>query len=127
MAYPYYQNYQPGFYSQPMQDNLAQLRNSYAPPQPPQNPILWVGSEMEADQYPVAPNNAVVLWDSNAPKVYLKQSDASGRISKKTYRLTEENAPMPVSAPNTGDFVTRKEFEAAIAELRKEPEHEPTV
>ena len=53
---------------------------------------------MEAANYPVAPNNAVTLWDSNSPVVYLKQADASGKPSMKTYDLVERTQ-RPVQAP----------------------------
>lgn len=39
--------------------------------------------------YPIAPNNAVTLWNQNEPVVYLKQSDASGKPSMKIYDLVE--------------------------------------
>ncbi|ERK63032.1 hypothetical protein HMPREF1545_00074 [Oscillibacter sp. KLE 1728] len=79
-----------------MADQLTQLRQSYQPMQQPQQApaspsIVWVQSEMEAANYLVAPNSAVTLWDSNAPVVYLKQADASGKPSMKIYDLVERN------------------------------------
>lgn len=76
-----------------------------AQPQPPtpaafpqtQSGIIWVGSEQEAQNYPVAPNNAVALWDSSRPAVYLKQADASGKPVIKTYDLVERTE-MPRTA-----------------------------
>lgn len=93
--YPYYgyQPYQP--YQPPMADQLMQLRqNQYQPnmqqvPQQQSPSIVWVQNEMEAANYLVAPNSAVTLWDSNAPVVYLKQADASGKPSMKIYDLVE--------------------------------------
>ena len=66
-----------------------------------QTGILWVGSEQEAQSYPVAPNNAVALWDSTRPTVYLKQADASGKPSIKIYDLAErtESARVAISSP----------------------------
>ena len=117
MAYYPQPQFLQGYYPQPpMQDHLAQLRSQQ------QNPILWVSSEQEADQYPVAPNAAIVLWDSQQPRVYVKQADASGRATKKSYRLVEESGQ---SAQE--EFVTRKEFNEAIAALRKEDSNEPAV
>lgn len=102
--YPYYyQPYQP--YQPPMADQLMQLRqNQYQPnmqqvPQQQAAPsIVWVQNEMEAANYLVAPNSAVTLWDSNAPVVYLKQADASGKPSMKIYDLVERTQ-RPVQAP----------------------------
>lgn len=51
--------------------------------------IIWVKGAGEAAAYPVAPNNAVALWDSDAPVIYLKQADASGRPVVKAFDLVE--------------------------------------
>ena len=118
---PYYQN---PYYPQPMPDNLMQMRQMQQPQmqaqmQPQmQNPIAqggvqWVSSEQEARGYLIAPNSAVALWDSTAPTVYLKQSDASGKPTLKIYDLVER-AETPRTAPQEKgvEFVTRKEFDA---------------
>ena len=111
MAYYPQPQFWQGYYQQPpMQDHLTQLRS------------LWVSSEQEADQFPVAPNAAIVLWDSQQPRVYVKQADASGRATKKSYRLVEESGQIAQE-----EFVTRKEFNEAIAALRKEDSNEPAV
>jgi hypothetical protein len=119
---PYYQN---PYYPQPMPDNLMQMRQQQmmqpAPPPVPQNPVAtggvqWVSSEQEARGYLIAPNSAVALWDSTAPTVYLKQSDASGKPTLKIYDLVEraETAPNAPQKPGV-EFVTRKEFDALAA------------
>ena len=119
---PYYQN---PYYPQPMPDNLMQMRQQQmmqpAPPTVPQNPVAtggvqWVSSEQEARGYLIAPNSAVALWDSTAPTVYLKQSDASGKPTLKIYDLVER-AETPRTAPQEKgvEFVTRKEFDALAA------------
>lgn len=69
-----------------------------------QGGILWVSGEQEAQNYPVAPNNAVALWDSTRATVYLKQADASGKPSIKTYDLTERTESTRVAfSPPQGD------------------------
>ena len=105
MPYQYYPpQYQPGYYPAPVPDQLAQLRRNQFQPmqQPQQNPpapsIVWVQSEQEALNYLVAPNSAVTLWDSNSPVVYLKQADASGKPSMKTYDLVERTQRTAQSA-----------------------------
>ena len=125
MAYPYFNPY----YPQPMPDNLMQMRQQQMmqPMQQPmsqpvqQNPIAqggvqWVSGEQEARGYLIAPNSAVALWDSSAPTVYLKQSDASGKPTLKIYDLVER-AETPRTAPQEKgvEFVTRKEFDALAA------------
>lgn len=125
---PYYQN---PYYPQPMPDNLMQMRQQQmmqpAPPPVPQNPVAtggvqWVSSEQEARGYLIAPNSAVALWDSTAPTVYLKQSDASGKPTLKIYDLVER-AETPRTAPQGKGvkFVTREEFDrlaALVGELK---------
>lgn len=125
---PYYQN---PYYPQPMPDNLMQMRQQQmmqpAPPPVPQNPVAtggvqWVSSEQEARGYLIAPNSAVALWDSTAPTVYLKQSDASGKPTLKIYDLVER-AETPSNAPQKPgvEFVTREEFDrlaALVGELK---------
>lgn len=119
---PYYQN---PYYPQPMPDNLMQMRQQQmmqpAPPPVPQNPVAtggvqWVSSEQEARGYLIAPNSAVALWDSTAPTVYLKQSDASGKPTLKIYDLVER-AETPRTAPQEKgvEFVTREEFDRLAA------------
>lgn len=123
MAYPYFSPY----YSQPMPDNLMQMRQMQQPQMQPQmqpvqqNPIAqggvqWVSGEQEARGYLIAPNSAVALWDSTAPTVYLKQADASGKPTLKIYDLVERTET-PCTAPQEkgAEFVTRKEFDALAA------------
>lgn len=124
--YPYYyQPYQP--YQPPMADQLMQLRqNQYQPnmqqvPQQQAAPsIVWVQNEMEAANYLVAPNSAVTLWDSNAPVVYLKQADASGKPTLTTYDLVERTQ-RPVQAPQVPavEYAPLSRLEALEARLNE--------
>lgn len=127
MPYPYTGPYQMYYPQAPMQDQLGQLRqNQYMPMQNMQqvpqqqasSSIVWVHSEMEASGYPVAPNSAVTLWDSNSPVVYLKQADASGKPSMKIYDLVEraQRPAQPAQAPAV-EYATRAELEALSARL----------
>ena len=123
MAYPYFSPY----YPQPMPDNLMQMRQMQQPQMQPQmrpqmqNPIAqggvqWVAGRPEAENWLIAPNSAIALWDSTAPVVYLKQADASGKPTLKIYDLVER-AETPRTAPQEKgvEFVTRKEFDALAA------------
>lgn len=125
MAYYGYQPYQ--MYQPPMADQLMQLRqNQYqpnmqqAPQQQPSPSIVWVQNEMEAANYLVAPNSAVTLWDSNAPVVYLKQADASGKPSMKIYDLVERTQ-RPVQPPKTPaiEYAPLSRLEALEARLNE--------
>ena len=120
--YPYYyQPYQP--YQPPMADQLMQLRqnqyqtNMQQVPQQAAPSIVWVQNEMEAANYLVAPNSAVTLWDSNAPVVYLKQADASGKPSMKIYDLVERTQ-RPVQAPAV-EYAPLSRLEALEARLNE--------
>lgn len=134
-----------GYYAPPVPDQLAQLRqgqfqqpimntpvmqNQQQPVmgqqfQPMNNAnssgILWVNSEREAVEYPVAPNSAVALWDANNPVVYLKKADASGKPDTEIYDLVKRNpvhaAQTPVQAAQTPvvEYVTRADFNALAA------------
>lgn len=120
--------YQPGYYGQPMPDQLAQLRqNAYQPPTMPGQStqqaapsIIWVPNAQAAEGYLVAPNSAVVLWDSSAPVVYLKQTDASGKPNMKTYDLVERTS-IPQVQPTTqepdGITALKSEVERLKSEL----------
>ena len=120
MPYPYYP-YQPNYFQPPMPDQLAQLRQNQfqqmqqpqqlqpqvqaqpatVPASPAQTQLsgrIWVPSEQAALDYLVAPNCAVDLWDINRPVIYLKQADASGKPSMKTYDLVERTQRTAQSA-----------------------------
>lgn len=55
------------------------------------NGILWCRNREEALAWPVAPNNAVALWDMNAPFIYLKQADATGKPTITPYELVDRS------------------------------------
>ena len=92
--YPAYQQYP--VYQQPVVQTQYQPQMQQA--QANQSGIVWVTSERDAALYPVAPNNAVALWNQNDPVVYLKQADASGRPTMKVYDLVERVEAQPESA-----------------------------
>lgn len=125
MAYYGYQPYQ--MYQPPMADQVMQLRqNQYqpnmqqAPQQQPLPSIVWVQNEMEAANYLVAPNSAVTLWDSNAPVVYLKQADASGKPSMKIYDLVERTQrPVQAAQAPAVEYAPLSRLEALEARLNE--------
>lgn len=111
--YPQYQNgaipdmlgQYKGQYQQPilqMQQNVpAQNMQIPIPPaqQKPSNDIIWVQGEAGAKGYLVAPNNTVVLWDTENPIIYVKSADASGIPSMRVLDFEERN----VNSQNNGD------------------------
>ena len=116
MAYPYAPYYQPYSY------NYYQPQQTQAQQTPTQSSILWVRNNQEAAMYPVAPNNAVVLWDSSAPVIYLKQADASGKPTMKTYDLVERSEKPAETANASADkgqgYATKTELDALAEAVR---------
>ena len=132
-GYPQYQNGAvpdmlnqfKGQYQQPILQQNIPAQNMQMPispiPQKPSNDIIWVQGEAGAKGYLVAPNNTVVLWDTENPVIYVKSADASGIPSMKVLDFTERNvntSNSPKNAPEThkctcGDkFITKEEFNA---------------
>lgn len=94
--YPYY-NYQPNRY------------------QPPQNDIQFVNGKSSAESFMMPPNSRMILMDSELPRFYLKEVDASGLFKISTYEFQEVKDPEPIS----GDYITRQEFEEWKAMLNE--------
>lgn len=117
---PYQPQYQqPQMIQQPVQQQMPQQVQPAPQMQSGAASIIWIGSEKEAAMYPVAPNNAVTLWNQNEPVVYLKQADASGKPTLKVFDLVErpEAQPEPAkSAQGTAadTYATKQEL-AAVA------------
>ena len=121
---PSYYGYQPVYqpYQPPMADQLAQLRQSYQPAaqQPQQSPILWVQGEEAAKAYMVAPGATVMLMDSEGQSFYLKSTDPQGMpLPLRIFDYVERTAQKPLEQPqiSTGEFVTRREFDALAARV----------
>lgn len=122
-----YQAYAP-YYTQPMPDQLAQLRQNPMMQQPvvgqtqQQNTgIIWVQGEAAAKSHPVANGATVTLWDSEQPTIYIKHVDESGMPSMRIVDYTERSqaARMPQNAMNVQmhEYVTRDEFAALVARV----------
>lgn len=61
--------------------------------------IIWVGSFTEAMNYPLAPNNSLLLMDANNPVMYVKQVDSTGRtVVFDTYDLVKRETATTSSA-----------------------------
>lgn len=124
---PYQPGFAPGYYpmGQPtaMPDQLAQLRQAAYPQQPAQQqsaPIIWVQGEEAAKSYLCAPGNSVLLMDSEKSSFYIKTVDASGmpqplRIFDYTERTAAQKQTTQATQVQSGEFVTRAEFDALSA------------
>lgn len=94
-----------------MPDALSQMKTNYAPT----NDMLWVLGEIEAQSYPVAPNNTVTLWDKNQPTIYIKSANVQGVPSIRILDFTERSSTPPKASTHhectCGEkFVTKEDF-----------------
>ena len=136
--YPQYQNgavpdmlnqYKGQYQQMPMQQPMMQQTVQQMPiqMQPTQmsvaNDMIWVLSEGEAQSYPVAPNNSVILWDKNSDVVYIKSVNAQNVPSFRVLdykERTADNAPKTTEEHKCtcGDkFVLKKDFQALQSEF----------
>ena len=81
--------------------------------------IQYVNGKQSAESYQMPANSSVILMDSNTSRFYLKQTDASGMATIKTYDFKEIEADKPT------EYVTKSEFEQFKAKLKGE-KHEST-
>ena len=120
-AYPYYNPYSttvttPFYSQQPQTAPITQPQTQT--PMNTSNSIIWVNSEKEAQMYPVAPNNAVTLWNTSEPVVYLKQADATGKPMLKTYDLIERVDAPSISSGERAEYATKAELSDTIQAMK---------
>ena len=106
---------------QPMQDGggnyQPQYQNGAQPNFQPSSDFIWVLNENEATAFQVMPNNTVVLWDKNAPTIYVKSVNAQGVPSMRILDFTERTqATQPANAPAV-QFATLDAFNALRQEF----------
>ena len=113
------QGYQPAILPQ-YQQTIPQIQqNAPQQAQPQNNGIIWVQGEQAAKGYPVAPNQSVLLMDSEQSAFYIKSADNAGmpqplRIFDYSERKSEQ---IPAQHPEQ-NFVTHTEFEEKLEELK---------
>lgn len=88
--------------------------------QPQNNGVIWVQGEAGAKSYLVAPGQSVLLMDSENYVFYIKSSDGSGmpmplRVFDYTERTPQQQQQQ---SKQTNDYITRKEFEKRLSELK---------
>lgn len=122
---PYFNPY----YPQPMQDNLAQLRQQQMQTMPPRMPVqtvqqqpmqtsvVWIsGGKEEANGFMVAPNSRVIIFETNSMIFHIKERDASGTpIPMRTFNYVEETETVHQDTKIDDKFVTREEFNKLAA------------
>ena len=121
---PYASPYNPQPQPQQMMQNFQQQQvMPQMQQQTPQNGFVWVDGIEEANNFYVAPNNAVKVWDKNLPCIYKKAADAAGKPTMQIFDLVERKNEIPSridSKADFSDFVKRGELiplEERIAKL----------
>ena len=86
--------------------------------------MIWVLSEVEAQSYPVAPNNSVILWDKNNDVVYIKSVNSQGVPSMRVLDYKERTAENASKTPTEHEckcgnkFVLKEDFEALQGDFK---------
>ena len=135
MAY-YAPFYRPNYYNPMQTDAMSQYGQQFQQPftqtapqpmtQQANSGLVWVQGEAGAKSFLVAPGNTVMLMDSEGERFFLKSADASGMpLPLRTFEYKETNeAACKASSGSVTDvanlddrFVTREEFDRAIASM----------
>lgn len=127
MAYNNYmfpQGYQPAIIPQ-YQQTIPQIQQNVPQQQvqPQNNGIIWVQGEQAAKGYPVAPNQSVLLMDSEQSAFYIKSADNAGmpqplRIFDYSERSTNTVPVQQTAQQSEQNFVTHTEFEEKLDEIK---------
>ena len=133
MAYGNYAPFYRGGYFNPMQPptipTMAENQNQFVQPYQaplqtnplstptPNNDMIFVLGQNEAESYPVAPNATVTMWDKNQKTFYIKTANAQGIPSMQIYDFTQriENAPKSPTehvCKCGNDFIPKSELNA---------------
>lgn len=126
MAYPYYQpaapypNYYTPTIYQPQMPQVLQTQQPQIQ-QPQTSGIIWISGLMEAQAYPIAPNNAVALWEKSGKTIYLKQADATGKPSITIYDLverTESAQDGSIESAKPMNYATKEELSIVVGAVK---------
>lgn len=118
-TYPYYpyQSYYPVYQpmiQQPTQPPVQQIQQQ--PTQAYSSGIIWVDDEKEAALYPIAPNNAVALWEKSGKKAYMKKADATGKPAMTVYDLVERKEEEEVQDVS---YATKDDYAAVVGVIKE--------
>ena len=103
------------FYPKSWQTQYQTVGNASQPPpqQQPQQQVnsamVWVQGEAGAKAYVLPNNTTLPLWDSEAPVVYIKSVDSSGKPSMTILDYVDRNAP-PEHELQDIQYVTLEQF-----------------
>lgn len=97
----YKQQYQTTQYPMPQANPIAQTAQSMMTPQ---STIQWVQGEAAAKAWNVPPNASAVLWDTEAPLIYIKTADQMGMPSMRIIQWSEYRPQPPQSLSAGGEY-----------------------
>ena len=110
-------------YQQPQFQSTAMVpaaqSNQQQTPVMSQNSIVWINDERDALSYPIAPNNAVALWEISGKRIYVKSADATGKPTIKTYDLVEHVDAEVVDNPKELPYAMKDDLSAVVAALKE--------
>lgn len=106
---------------QGQQQNLSLPITTSSLPCNNDNAMIWVLGKNEAESYPVAPNCQVVLWDKDAPTIYVKSMSANGIPNMRTLDFKErteiQNQTTDSENNLNNKFVGKDDFNALRSEF----------
>lgn len=111
-----YQPYVPQYVPQYQQPQYQPQQNQQTPVMA-QYGIVWVNSAKDAEQYPIAPNNAVALWETSGNRIYVKSADATGKPTIKTYDLVE-HASEEVDGAQEIPYAKKDDLAAVVSAVK---------
>ena len=92
---------------------LAQQMPQIAPQvQPETEEIKYVSGKQGAESFQMLPNKKAILMDANEARFYIKQTDANGQATIKSFDFKETEQEKPK------EYVTKEEFEKFKATLK---------
>ena len=112
---PYIPQYYPAAYPSVVTAPQVQQTPQSQTPQP--TGIIWVSGEREAQMYPVAPNNAVALWETSGKLIYLKQADATGKPTIRVFDLVER-VDTTSEAQTMPDYATKEDLGKVVGVVK---------
>lgn len=93
--------------------NTQQPQQTQPQQQTPARSLMTIPSEMDAQNYPVAPGNSVLFQDLNHPDMFYEKSMGFSSLDRpmfKRFRLVEEVTETSQQAEEPQQYVTKAEY-----------------
>ena len=102
--------------------SYSQFQQSGAQMPLPNSPFIWIqGGIAGAQSYQVAPNNTVILWDSDEQSIYIKSADMQGkpsiRILDYTIRSEAPRTAQNALSGNNTQVPTKEDISALQSQI----------